>query len=393
MEKLFESVEDRINALAIKYPTISKNDLLDIAEFADPSKNKTYLQWLLNLRAKNKLPNEDFNKTFRLLENFDNPKIRQFIRNKDINSYKSVGELFEVVNEIASYNMDFRDKTKVKEDTLVAENSNWTVHIPKTRKESKVLGSGTNWCTAADSEDGESAFENYDYAGPLIIFINKHNPKEKYQLHNGDESSFLNKNDDEFDIIKTFGNDRNLFKNTPIIFENLCLIVKMILSLTNSNDLTVETDLKIDMGEYNTDFIIPDNLTVKGSLRIENYRHKKLPENLTVFGTLSLFNSDIDELPKSLKLIRNNSKYENNFNIKPSRKVRKFTFPDNYTIGKNVSFTLPGMRDWIEFHGNNLTINGNLLIPNELTENINIDNLTNLKVTGNIYRAPVIQRK
>ncbi len=94
MVKLFESVEDRINALAVKFNMINDDDFSAIVD-VDPTKNKIYLQWLLNLRVKNKLPDEDFEKTFALLEKFEIPKVRNLIRNKDINSYNLIDKLIE----------------------------------------------------------------------------------------------------------------------------------------------------------------------------------------------------------------------------------------------------------------------------------------------------------
>ena len=68
--------------------------------------------------------------------------------------------------------------------------------IPKGRTDlyptSCELGSGTDWCTATGKTD--SMFHHYIEQGPLFIFIDNSNPKNKYQVHFESEQ-YMDRND------------------------------------------------------------------------------------------------------------------------------------------------------------------------------------------------------
>lgn len=80
-----------------------------------------------------------------------------------------------------------RDVLK-KESTIIFENSEWLVTIPKTQRASCILGRGSSWCTAVDPEKHRNMFDTYNRDGELIIFKNKRNEKEMYQIHVESES-------------------------------------------------------------------------------------------------------------------------------------------------------------------------------------------------------------
>lgn len=67
-----------------------------------------------------------------------------------------------------------------KDSDLIFEDKDWKVYIPTSHKSSCELGKGTVWCTAWSYTS--KYYDYYKNKGNLIIFINKKDPKEKYQL-------------------------------------------------------------------------------------------------------------------------------------------------------------------------------------------------------------------
>lgn len=88
-------------------------------------------------------------------------------------------------------------KTEKFKDLKIGDYNGFSVYmIPKGRKDlyptSCELGSGTEWCTATGKTP--SYFENYIGSGPLFIFINNSDPKNKYQV-SFEEEQFMDRYD------------------------------------------------------------------------------------------------------------------------------------------------------------------------------------------------------
>jgi hypothetical protein len=163
-----------------------------------------YSKWLFKLYIDKNLKLEDLYKATEYLLLFD----KQSVRNKlplnlrNINNFKSLGELAQTISEFKTE--DLMSKKEIKEDNLVEEFENYKLYIPKDHKDSCILGKGTEWCTATENTD--KYFKLYHKPGrELLIFISKSNPKEKYQFHFRSRQ-FMNKFDREIDI-KDFLNE------------------------------------------------------------------------------------------------------------------------------------------------------------------------------------------
>jgi hypothetical protein len=88
-------------------------------------------------------------------------------------------------------------KTEKFKDLKIGDYNGFSVYmIPKGRKDlyptSCELGSGTEWCTATGNTP--SYFEDYIESGPLFIFIDNSDPKNKYQV-SFEEEQFMDKYD------------------------------------------------------------------------------------------------------------------------------------------------------------------------------------------------------
>lgn len=148
-----------------------------------PNKMGKFGKWLLGIYLKDNLKIEDLYKATQYLQTFI--RYSGKIEQKDIMKYKSLQELYTVVEPFISNPEQTATKAeeirKVKEGAeKVYEDEKWMVIVPHTQEASCYYGKGTQWCTAADYSN--NMFENYNSKGLLYINILK-GTDTKYQFH------------------------------------------------------------------------------------------------------------------------------------------------------------------------------------------------------------------
>lgn len=161
---------------------------------SDPSKNKQYSQWLLNLFSSNSLKIEDLYKATEYLYFFDELKRKNIVPadKKDIGKFTSIQQLYSLISELGGtgevkddekYLLEDRFFINNKQAQLVFENGKWLVVIPKTFEASQFYGCSSQWCTKFPDQ-----FQNYSKDGPLLVIIdksklNQHTNDRRYQFH------------------------------------------------------------------------------------------------------------------------------------------------------------------------------------------------------------------
>lgn len=151
-----------------------------------PNKMGIYCKWLLTLYTAGKLLLEDLYKATEYLTTFT--KFKAKIQQKDINQFKSLPDLYNVIQPFAeapdqaTSNSDEVRKAKQGADK-VYEDSQWLIIVPHTMEAAKYYGANTQWCTASDNNN---MFDEYYSRGELYINIDKVNNR-KYQFHFEDE--------------------------------------------------------------------------------------------------------------------------------------------------------------------------------------------------------------
>ena len=130
---------------------------------------------------------------------------------KDINKFKSIEDLADALRNAGEVKLSARQQERrlrnSKDVKKIFEDSKWEIWVPQSFAGSCTLGKGTNWCTAYSDDD--SYYKQYTRQGPLYVFINKQNPKEKYQLHVETES-FMNKDDNKANLEDVLTTDDKL---------------------------------------------------------------------------------------------------------------------------------------------------------------------------------------
>jgi hypothetical protein len=157
----------------------------------DPSLNGMYMPWMAKLVAADPNNNriEDLDRVGQDLAAFEQHKRR--IANKDINSYKSFNDLYDVIAPLltpAAKSPEDVEKEKeraklekMKADIITVYNGpeGW-IRIPTTEETASFLGQGTRWCTAATR--GNNMFNFYNNSDNLFVVYDKET-KKRHQLH------------------------------------------------------------------------------------------------------------------------------------------------------------------------------------------------------------------
>ena len=207
-KKLNEDVNkvllEDIEAVKRQYSHIPEEDFYKIIKL-DPTYNENrdsvgkYGKWLLGLYKKdNPLDRPFFETIYGLLSlynEYKNDRTKEI--EKDINKFKSIEDLADAVRNVGEAELSDRQKERemrnaYKDAKLIFSDDMWQIWIPETYEASCTLGKGTTWCTAYSGND--YYYNDYTRQGPLYVFINKQNPKEKYQLH-VETYSFMNADD------------------------------------------------------------------------------------------------------------------------------------------------------------------------------------------------------
>ena len=147
-------------------------DLVNLLSNVDPSGNNKYLNWMLKTAlGENKdeeIPTADT--VARVVSDFH--RNLQRIKNKDINSYNTLMDLKNVVDEALATE---KEKRVSKEAVKIYEDDKIVVMAPFTVEASCKYGSGSKWCIAQtnSSNNTNPHFDDYSKHSNFYFFINK----------------------------------------------------------------------------------------------------------------------------------------------------------------------------------------------------------------------------
>jgi len=189
-------------------------------ENADPTENKEYLNWIMNIYLAGNLLDEDVYKINEYITLFVKNKDKLPIEQRNVNSYTDLSSLYDVVSKFEkSEEMSASEKQKLiklEGAEQIYDSENWKIIIPKTKAAACLYGKSTKWCTASSDSN---RFEYYNNQGPLFVLINKkiandRDVMKKLQFH-FDSNQFMDTSDRQIDITKFFKSHpelQNLFE-------------------------------------------------------------------------------------------------------------------------------------------------------------------------------------
>ena len=190
--KQFILNEDRVDFIKEKNPEIdtshdtlakhrNASDIIDhFASKADPTSKKVYTSWIIGQYKKKNIRQEDAPRIHKALSDFAAHKAK--LANKDINSYKTLSSVEDVVEpHLGSTTSKREEKREIKHAgaDLIHDSPTLSVYKLKTKEAACHYGAGTKWCTAAKSDN---RFDGYNERGQLFV-INHKDTGQKRQYH------------------------------------------------------------------------------------------------------------------------------------------------------------------------------------------------------------------
>ena len=216
-----------IDAVKKYYPNIDDNTFMNLIAldptYRDGSNSVgKYGKWILNLYNKGNLSNEDMNSITDVLNQFTTYRNR--IQNKDLNSYKSLSALEDVLATVVDDDSMLTDRQKLRflknvkagkvstsaenDYDIVLDTPNFIVYVPNTHEASMKLGRGTEGCTAHENPEW---YEHYTEDSKKLYIVKNKKTGERWQ-YSDLEGDFLDENDNEFNILELMKQDEKLSK-------------------------------------------------------------------------------------------------------------------------------------------------------------------------------------
>lgn len=143
--------------------------------------------WLLNQEVKDNLSKFRINHHFEIsIEDLLNDFIlkKANLQNKDINSYKTPEDLYNVLQntQLSVRQRERQIRKDIKGAKYIGSAGGFDIYIPETYEASCALGKGSGWCTADSRTDRYYNYYKDEYGGDYYILISK-DGKNKYQFH------------------------------------------------------------------------------------------------------------------------------------------------------------------------------------------------------------------
>lgn len=175
-------LEGRLEDVIKKY-TNNQDDVEDVIYFSknDPSGNNKYLKWMTTQWLESVSGVGAGNKGDIVLVVKSFHENLQRINNKDINSYKSFGELRDVTDEAEEKKKEAEEKKAVKnQKEVIYSDDDWLVVSPLSWEASCYYGAGTKWCVASKQTD--THWKSYNKRSTFFYVIDK-NKTQKDPLY------------------------------------------------------------------------------------------------------------------------------------------------------------------------------------------------------------------
>ena len=308
---------------------------------ADPTKNKIYLQWMLNILTRLlkdsseisrftaiRFVTEDLPQSNIYLTLFEENKRKKKLKElsfkthslkdvkdpTDINQYKTLAQLFDVVDPFIEREPSAVERTMKKyvdagEALIPVKDRLFTLFIPKTTEANVIFNNFASWCTAVK---GNGMFKSYTQNNK------KPNGKDSdiYIIINND--FFSGESDEIYQIhfetnqIKDRRNSSNvsLFENVLVKSESITNflydeLIEMAKDYSKGVDSNKYLDALISFGFSESLFDLYDENVP--SIKIQKREVPKLPDlsRFKMLDQLIITNAKLTELPKSIGLLDN----------------------------------------------------------------------------------------
>ena len=179
-----EDVQNKLPVLLKQFPNFTENDIMSIAEYDPTGKTGKYVPWMLKLASKGNITfPEDGPKVKEGLEQFlVQYKSSEFTGSKDINSYKTFGDLAETLDEnegVASKTLTKKIKQEQGVDIIYNKRA-YKIFKITTKEAAAKLCRHTKWCI----KDTRYSI-HYLNRGPLYMITKNQEPYILFHFETG----------------------------------------------------------------------------------------------------------------------------------------------------------------------------------------------------------------
>lgn len=218
-ERLIEEGKDPVEVLHYKFQHIP-SEIIDDVIAIDPTKKKSYSQWLLSKWDNEKDTIVNGLKSGRIAKLFQHYKKHNDIQIKDCPSVEEGLRMFVPEKDTVLTKSD-KPKTYIEnlgrevdsslanDFDIVYDDGDWIIAVPNTYEAECKLGENMRWCTANHFGNGESYYNNYLSKGGKY-YVNfdmtkpenakgKDYPFTRYQFH-FESNQFMDKDDDPVEL-------------------------------------------------------------------------------------------------------------------------------------------------------------------------------------------------
>jgi hypothetical protein len=233
---VLEDIENKIPYLTRQFPNVTADEIRDMINYDPTGRKGKFVPWMAKLRSIGniKFP-EDGEKINEALKEFiAQVQSPQFIGEKDINTYKTYGDLAKILDKNkgkTSVGAAVRQATE-RGMEIVHEDSTYKIYKITTQEAAAKACRHTKWCVK-DPEYSQHYLKN----GPLYMITKQDKPYVLFHFESGSikdvYDSAINK--------KTANELRHLLENFPQ-FQNL-----------NINDVIITPELVQSVAEYASD--------------------------------------------------------------------------------------------------------------------------------------------
>jgi hypothetical protein len=147
--------------------------VVNVIREADPTKGADALVWLARMYTRGLFKIEDLRRVKQDLTVFFANRAK--IANKDLNSYKSMEQLYDVTEPFTQQEAPAQSK-RAEKQAIKKGGAKYLINTPKfkaiqllTHEAACYYGANTKWCTAA--ADDSTAFDEYTEEGPIFVII------------------------------------------------------------------------------------------------------------------------------------------------------------------------------------------------------------------------------
>jgi len=346
---------------------------------ADPTRNKKYIFWLLNIYCHGHLPLEDLvkaNEYLKYLNKYNN-KLKEDKRN--IANYKNLEDLYDELEFLMEMSEDdlmsgeeYLKKIKEKDVEVVYDDKDWKIVVPLTQETSNIYGRGTQWCTT--SEKG-SRFEDYtkkQYPGAkLYIIIDKNalvseTKTHKHQFH-FESKQFKDASNKDVDINVFFEKNKKTFEVLSSMKNSFGLYLRVRFGISNFDGIVIDGDFNLNGFDIQENVVL-ENIVVNGNMYANGSKIKRI-KNIHVNGDIQLLGSNIQHFEGKLYV---------GGSLWASGSILK-TLPDDSVIKRTAKLQFSKLENFPK----NIEVGHNCYISGTNIKHISVEN--NIKIGKNLY--------